>query len=197
MNIIVIAAAALLLIILTVLLFTRKQKNTILLLGPSLSGKTTFLLQLQDKPNETVTSLQENILQYKNKRIIDLPGHEKLFFKYHSYLKETKTIFYFIDSSTLLNNKKSIEMLYEILALNMELVIVCNKSDLLLSLKKDKIKKIIEQEIEKIRKTKNFNMGEEYLGYEGEVFLLEHLPNKIEFVEHSCKESPDFINKYL
>ncbi|KAJ3324102.1 hypothetical protein HDV06_000643 [Boothiomyces sp. JEL0866] len=193
----IIGIAALLLIILAVIFLNRKQKNTILLLGPSASGKTTFFLQLQDKQFETVTSLKENIYQIKGKRIIDLPGHEKLFFKYHSYIKETKTIFYFIDSSTLLSNKKSIEMLYEILALNIDLVIVCNKSDLLLSLKQDKIKKLIEQEIEKIRKTKNFNMGEEYLGYEGEVFLLEHLPTKIEFVEHSFKEAPGFINKYL
>ncbi|KAJ3254308.1 hypothetical protein HK103_007278 [Boothiomyces macroporosus] len=193
----IVIGISILLIILALFFLTRKQKNTILLMGPSNSGKTTFFLQLQNKQSETVTSLQENIFTLKGKRIVDLPGHEKLFFKYHSYIKETKTIFYFIDSSTLLSNKKSIEMLYEILGLNIQLVIVCNKSDLLLALKKDKIKKIIEQEIEKIRKTKNFNMGEEYLGYEGEVFLLEHLPTKIDFVEHSIKESTDFINSYL
>ncbi|KAJ3223892.1 hypothetical protein HK099_000553 [Clydaea vesicula] len=200
------------------------DRNNFLILGLSDSGKTTLFFKLtKDELVKTYTSRSENegklmMKTKKNKKkeisIVDVPGHERLRFRFSEYLPITKGLIFVIDSTqqSQVFVRRIAEYLYLILVnkyfqkFNMDLLILCNKTDLLLAVSKDKIKESLETELDHIRLTRTANVesqgenGEEeevFLGYENEKFKFEHLPNSIEFEEVSVINDGNKCNELI
>ncbi|KAI8998188.1 signal recognition particle receptor beta subunit-domain-containing protein [Gaertneriomyces semiglobifer] len=192
----------------------RPKRNTYLLAGLSGSGKTVLYLQLRyGQVVETHTSLQENTASIprspsqkrKSKpraaHIVDLPGHEKLRFKYAEYIASAAGVVFIVDSTTIARQvRQAAEYLYDILANRytqrneIPLLILCNKCDVLLALKEDRIKALLEEEIDRLRVTRTAEVQnqdedkeEEFLGDEGKPFKFEQLPNGVRFKSCSLK----------
>nr|KAJ3420964.1 hypothetical protein HK105_004842 [Polyrhizophydium stewartii] len=170
---------------------------------------------------ETCTSMQENTAQIvldetqpkqTTFRLVDLPGHEKLRFKLGEYLDSAKGILFVVDSSKIRRDdtvRAAAELLYDILSDpvavdgDLPMLVLCNKSDELLALSPGQIRKQLEAEINEIRKTRGAGIvsqsgdvgGEEegtaFLGFEGEAFKFEHVPNAVTFVSVSSKDDED------
>ncbi|KAI8899441.1 signal recognition particle receptor beta subunit-domain-containing protein [Globomyces pollinis-pini] len=183
--------------------FQKTKKNKVLLVGLCDAGKTTlFYKWTRHQLLDTCTSITENIHHFKQNNIylVDLPGHEKLQFKLSNHLQSTKSLIFIIDATTFVKQSvKVAESLYNLLILSevakfsLPVVILCNKMDSLLAFKPLKIQQILESEINRLRKTRASDVAnqadihEEFLGYENEDFLFEHIPNKVEFIGVSVK----------
>jgi GTPase SAR1 family protein len=89
----------LLLVVVFVFFFKSKPKNTILLMGPCGAGKTRFLHKLLGQEPQTVTSIKERVVQIGKKRVVDLPGHERLSFLKGSYLPQTGSCILFCSTA--------------------------------------------------------------------------------------------------
>ncbi|CAG8442191.1 24164_t:CDS:2 [Gigaspora rosea] len=165
----------------------RTKKDTFLLLGLSDSGKTSLFLK--------------GIPLVKNPiHIVDVPGHEKLRFKFSDFIPITRGIIFVIDSSTCAKNSRQIaEYLYDIFAhknvKNIPTLIACNMSDMITALPPERIRTILENEINHLRKTRTSGLDHqdsvdevEYLGYESENFKFEHLENEVVFEKCSVKD---------
>ncbi|KAF9151655.1 hypothetical protein BGX21_005570 [Mortierella sp. AD011] len=193
----------------------RNSKNTILLTGLPFAGKTaTYYLISHNKAVETVTSIKENetdvalIEGQKPIHLVDIPGHERLRFKFSEFMPIARAVMFVVDSSTVSRQTRLLaEYLYDILgdkfAQNerIPVLIACNKSDLLTSFKKERIQTLLEAEINKLRQTRTAALdtqdseGNEnvFLGFEGKDFSFEDLENDVEFIEYSA-ENKDIEN---
>ncbi|KAI9206724.1 signal recognition particle receptor beta subunit-domain-containing protein [Polychytrium aggregatum] len=187
------------------------QHNTVAILGLCDSGKTSLYTYLQyGKLVATQTSMVENEGPFKlesNKglevplNLVDVPGHEKLRFKYSEFLPITKAVLFVIDSTTVHQQIRPIaEYLYDILTHSatvkrtIPVLILCNKHDMLMALEAKAIQTTLETEINKLRSTQSASLDQtgddaaaevKFLGYENEEFKFEHVPNRIEFLETS------------
>jgi signal recognition particle receptor subunit beta len=150
------------------------KKDTLLLLGLPNSGKTALFYQLKDgKLLQTFASMKENdatirpvISKDGDKsrsllHIVDVPGHERLRSRAFHFLPITAAIVYLVDSVEIEDNARSnAEYLYDLLTnatvvdRRIPIMVACNKLDLALY-KKASIKKKIENEINKLRKTRS------------------------------------------
>ncbi|CAG8753084.1 24057_t:CDS:2 [Gigaspora margarita] len=190
----------------------RTKKDTFLLLGLSDSGKTSLFLKLRyGSLVQTHTSMKENeghfiindngIPLVKNPiHVVDVPGHEKLRFKFSDFIPITRGIIFVIDSSTCAKNSRQIaEYLYDIFAhknvKNIPTLIACNMSDMITALPPERIRTILENEINRLRITRTSGLDHqdsvddvEFLGYESENFKFEHLENDVVFEKCSVKE---------
>ncbi|KAI7898954.1 signal recognition particle receptor beta subunit-domain-containing protein [Cokeromyces recurvatus] len=197
-----------------ILLYTKKQtKNTILLLGTSNAGKTAMYIWLKSgKKHPTVSSIKENegqiTVNKKTFELIDIPGHERVRYRYTDFLPVTRSIIFVIDSTSISRQIRPVaEYLYDILAKpivqkqRIPILIACNKSDMITALPIEKIKTLLELEINRLRNTRTARVEqqeeddeqEEFLGYEGEDFKLNHVDNRIDF--ESCSvENQDLAN---
>ncbi|KAL0478501.1 signal recognition particle receptor subunit beta [Acrasis kona] len=162
-----------------ILLLMRKSKSkgkrdVLLLLGLPNSGKTALFYKLKDgKEFQTATSMKENDATFqpvvskdgqKSRsllHVVDSAGHERLRHVAFQFLPVTKAIVYMVDSVDFEDNAApNAEYLYDLLTnslvINNEIpiLITCNKLDLAL-FKKLSIKKKLENEINKIRKTRS------------------------------------------
>lgn len=149
------------------------KQPTFIIAGLSNSGKTTLYNYLTTgKIIPTVMSQESNeTLHYQlpcagtqktNFKLIDTPGHQKLHNTVFNEIKSSSKVYgiiFLIDSS--IDPKKlskSAHFLYEILLVSerrpggIDILIGCNKSDLFSSRQSTKIKEILEQEIDAIRK---------------------------------------------
>jgi GTPase SAR1 family protein len=95
----IIVTLLLLLIGIIVFYYKRKTKDTILLIGPCGAGKTRFLHKLLGQDPQTVTSIKERVVQLGKKRIVDLPGHERLSFLKQAYLPQTASCILFCSTT--------------------------------------------------------------------------------------------------
>ncbi|CAG8532322.1 22560_t:CDS:2 [Dentiscutata erythropus] len=192
----------------------RTKKDTFLLLGLSDSGKTLLFLKLRHGSSvnvQTHTSMKENEGQFiindngtpltKNPtHVVDVPGHEKLRFKFSDFIPITRGIIFVIDSSTCAKNSRQIaEYLYDIFShkkvKNIPMLIACNMSDMITALPPERIRTILENEINRLRVTRTAGLDHqdsvedvEFLGYESEDFKFEHLENEVVFEKCSVKE---------
>ncbi|KAI9474855.1 signal recognition particle receptor beta subunit-domain-containing protein [Zychaea mexicana] len=215
----VVAAAVLL--ILTVLVgfvFKRKSsKTTILLLGATDAGKTALYTRLRfGKKAQTVTSMKENegLLTLENKTfdLVDMPGHERVRFRYVDYLPVARAIVFVVDSTTVARQIRVVgEYLYNVLAQQqvqkerIPILIACNKTDLITALPQEKIQERLEVEINRLRSTRTAAVEQQetslddeqeaYLGYEGEKFKFEHLDNDVQF--ETCSVEKDALDKVV
>ncbi|KAI8819894.1 signal recognition particle receptor beta subunit-domain-containing protein [Fimicolochytrium jonesii] len=181
-------------------------RDTVLIAGVSGAGKTVLYTQLRyGKTVETHTSMEKNEGRFvpfgyarKDARpihIVDLPGHEKLRYQYTEHASLTGRVIFVIDSTTIAREIRSVaEYLYDILANRftqhheIPILMVCNKSDLLMALKPERIQALLEAEIDRLRATRAAEVqsqgdendhDHEHIGRENEAFKFEHLPNPI------------------
>jgi len=174
---------------------SRSRGNILLLIGPPDAGKTAILSTLaygQTLP--THTSLQTNssvctLPTLKQAlRIVDVPGHPRVRDQFQEYLPDAKAVIFVADASTVSRNGPAVaEHLHHILhALTSlppsqklpKLLILAHKSDLLKSgsssaatsstLAVNRVKSILERELEKRRASQSGGVGVEGLGAEGE-----------------------------
>ncbi|CAG8432916.1 4745_t:CDS:2 [Diversispora eburnea] len=184
-------------------LFTnRTKKDTFLILGQSDSGKTLLYVKLRYKQStQTHTSMKENegyiMIEDNGKplikepiHIVDVPGHEKLRFKFLDFVPITRGIIFLIDSSTCVKN--------DISKRKIPILIACNKSDLITALPPERIQPILENEINRLRSTRTAALDHqdssedvEFLGYENNDFKFEHLENEMQF-EKCSVENEEF-----
>ncbi|RKO93322.1 signal recognition particle receptor beta subunit-domain-containing protein [Blyttiomyces helicus] len=171
------------------------------------------VLQLRyGKVAETRTSMTENQARFvlfskeeeipsppKPVRIIDVPGHEKLRFKYAEFIPECSGIIFMLDSGAITRDvRRATEYLYDLLVnphtqkLQIPVLIVCNKADSLLALNEKKVQELLESEINRLRTTRaaqvdslDDDRADDFLGYEKEAFRFEHISNQIDFVTTS------------
>jgi signal recognition particle receptor subunit beta len=186
------------------------NRTAILMVGPPGGGKTTLFFTLKDGAVHTGTtsSLKENDATFKvHKReeddeihLIDYPGDPKLSSRMADFLPLTKAILFVLDA----NNKQSVEshaaeQMFKLLTNPMvadhqlPILVACNKNDFPLSSKPPLLRKILEQELTKLRETTGkgnatLDLGEEGpesvpLGVEDEDFTFEkHSPCHVDFI---------------
>lgn len=163
---------AIIAILITTLIFRRLRRKLkiILLTGLSDAGKTAIFTKLVfNKPKKSVTSLKENEanLNEFNLKLLDLPGAERLRSRFWEQYRSTAQRIIFVIDSTNVNSKLRdlSEYLYsllsdEILYRNkVKFTIACNKQDLDGADKRDKIREVLQMELNAIRATKTGQLG--------------------------------------
>ncbi|ORY95370.1 signal recognition particle receptor beta subunit-domain-containing protein [Syncephalastrum racemosum] len=202
-----------------VFLKQKPRQTTLLILGTTDAGKTSLFTQLyhgQTRP--TVTSMKENegTFEAHNKKydLVDVPGHQRLRYRYTDYLPVTRAIIFVVDSTTLARQVRFVaEYLYDVLAQkqvqsnHIPVLVACNKCDLITALPKEKIQQRLEEEINRLRTTRTAALeqqaseGDEeqeaYLGYEGEPFKFEHLENVVHFETLSARKSVTELENWI
>ncbi|CAG8776600.1 7303_t:CDS:2 [Acaulospora morrowiae] len=83
----------------------------------------------------------------------------------------------------------------EVIRQRIHALIACNKSDMITALPPDRIKTMLENEINRLRLTRTAALDHqdssedvEFLGYESEDFRFEHLENEIQFEKCSIEK---------
>jgi signal recognition particle receptor subunit beta len=174
---------------------SRSRGNALLLVGPPDAGKTAILSTLvygQTLPTHTSLQINSSVctLPSTNKtlRIVDVPGHPRVRDQFQEHLTVAKAIVFVVDASTVSRNGPAVaEHLHHILhALTSlppsqelpKLLILAHKTDLLKSgssltttsstLAINRVKSILERELEKRRASQSGGVGVEGLGAEGE-----------------------------
>ncbi|KAJ6525625.1 signal recognition particle receptor beta subunit-domain-containing protein [Mycena capillaripes] len=178
--------------------FTRRKSRSsgrlVLLVGPPDAGKTAiFSTLVYDQTLPTHTSLQTNASTVllpavkKTLTVVDIPGHPRIRDQVNEHIADSKAIVFVVDAGTVSRNGAAVaEHLHIILnALTSlppsqalpSLLILAHKSDLLKSgtasatpetLAINRVKTILERELEKRRVSQSGGVGIEGLGEEGE-----------------------------
>ena len=174
-TILVITISTIILILIFRCLFSKgssKKRNTIMIIGPSLSGKTTFFYHLLGQKNsKTVVSMQINkvdnypcelISNINRYTIMDIPGTGYFKDRIIDYLNDVLILIVFIDSTEKNSIIQAAEYLYDILnsdKLNddLKILICCNKQDGGFPKSKKMIENDLCKEIENIIKIKQKN----------------------------------------
>ena len=146
------------------------KTNSIVIIGPSQSEKTSFFYYLLGKEKtETVVSMQMNeVDNFKSKflkssyDLIDIPGQGYFKESILENIQEAKMILLFVDSTERSSIVTAGEYLYDILNsdkfnVNVPFVIVCNKQDMNLPKNKKMIENNLATELENIKQIKQKN----------------------------------------
>ncbi|KAF8163628.1 signal recognition particle receptor beta subunit-domain-containing protein [Crassisporium funariophilum] len=169
--------------------------SAFLLVGPPDAGKTAILSQLvysQTMPTQISMQTNTSIVTLPSKKaikLIDVPGHPRLRDQFQEHLADTKVVGFVVDTSTVSRNAPAVaEHLHYILhALTSlppsqpqpSLLILAHKSDLLKTsssspqagastLAVNRVKTILERELEKRRVSQSGGINIEGLGEDGE-----------------------------
>lgn len=145
---------------------TTKQKvDGIVLVGPSGSGKTTILHKLSSGVAvETVPSMvaSYNLVPVpgsdKTVQVVDFPGHERLQASMLQHVKGAKGVAFVLDSSATKAIKQAALLLFQLLVsnelqLNTPLLVLCNKQDQQEAKNSNRVKMLLQKEIDDMRKT--------------------------------------------
>jgi GTPase SAR1 family protein len=97
LNLLLLLISLLLVLILIFYNYKRVKRDTILLMGASATGKTTFLHRLLSNEPITVTSIEPHEIVIGKKKIIDLPGHGRLWFLHERYKDQCLFVIFFLD----------------------------------------------------------------------------------------------------
>lgn len=204
---------ALLVLAVTLIIFavwkrSRVSRKGVLLMGLSDSGKTLIYSRLlHDKFLMTHTSMKENIGEYSVNgsilNIIDIPGHERVRYKFFDEYKLTaRGIVFIVDSVTIMKDvKDAAEFLYSILTdpviskNKVPILILCNKQDNTMARGQRVVQPSLEKELNLLRVTQSSQLESTNetssnsirLGIEGQEFEFSHLePQRIEFAESAA-----------
>lgn len=171
-NLYIAIVIAILAILITALIFKRLKRRvqTVLLTGLSDAGKTAIFTKLVfNKPKKSVTSLKENdaTLNDFNLRLVDIPGAERLRSRFwEQYRSLAQRVIFVVDSTNVETKLRDLsEYLYSLLSdetlykNNIIFTIACNKQDLDGANDRDKIKNILQNELNAIRATKTGQLG--------------------------------------
>ncbi|XP_012282585.1 signal recognition particle receptor subunit beta [Orussus abietinus] len=202
--------AAIIAIIVTLVLFAlwrrRGLGNTVLLVGLCDSGKTLLFARLVgSKYVDTYTSINENIggdLMIDNRplKIIDVPGHERLRYKFFDKFKSSaKGLIFVIDSVTLQKDIRDVaDFLYSILSdplvqRSLPVLILCNKQDQIKAKGCQVIKALLEKEMNLLKFTKanqleatDSSSPRSSLGKQEKDFDFSDLTSIVDFAESSA-----------
>jgi len=152
------------------------KKNTLMIIGPSCSGKTTFFYHLIGQKNiQTVISMQINKVENFASKvlsdintydIIDIPGTGYFKEKIMEFLPFSIVVLVFIDSTQKNSIIQAAEYLYDLLnsdkySEDIHLFICCNKQDGGFPKSKKMIENELNKEIENLIKIKQKNNLEE------------------------------------
>ncbi|CAO3669533.1 unnamed protein product [Umbelopsis ramanniana] len=189
----------------------KANNNTYLILGATDAGKTAIFTRLRyNKKSPTITSMKENeatiqlvdddgaAITKQAIQLVDVPGHERLRFRYADFMPIARGIIFVVDSTTVGRSARTTaEYLYDVLAnqhttkSRIPIIIACNKTDLFTALPTSKIQTLLEAEINRLRATRSAAVEQqessgdataEYLGYEGQDFKFEHLENDVTLI---------------
>ncbi|KAK2154051.1 hypothetical protein LSH36_278g03031 [Paralvinella palmiformis] len=219
-SIIVAVVAVFITILILICRGSSNKRQGILLAGLCDSGKTLLYSRLVDNRYvDTHTSIKENRGIYRlpgskshNLRIIDLPGYERLRNTFlDQYKPLARGIIFVIDSSTVIKEIKEVgEYLYHLLMdsviskNNPPILIVCNKQDQTLAKGAIVVKRLLEKELDTVRKTQaaaleetsTVHINNVFLGRRNKEFEFADLkPQKVEFVECSLCSGKDDVDK--
>jgi len=188
------ALAVLLISLITLLARKKSKtvRNAVLFVGASDAGKTTILSSLTfHQPLPTHASLQTNssliILPNMKQPVqaVDIPGHPRIRVQYRDHFDDAKAVVFVVDASTVSRNGAAVaEYLHQILHSFMSippsrstpaLIVLAHKSDLLAfttsstntpadQLAINRVRTILERELEKRRQSQAGGMGIESLG---------------------------------
>lgn len=182
----------------------RSIGNSILLTGLSDAGKTLIYAHLLcSKFVKTHTSVKENIgdiiINNRSLKIVDIPGHERLRYKFFDQFKlSAKGLVYVIDSVTFQKDIRDVaEYLYNLLSDSIiqkkPVLILCNKQDQTMAKGSVVIKTLLEKEMNLLRMTKTSQLEATdasatniFLGKQEKDFDFSHLDINIEFAECSA-----------
>lgn len=206
---------AIFVVILTIALFFRRRsvsRRSVLLLGLCESGKTTlFSRLLYDKVFPTQTSIKENTGIYgvpsekkQSLNIVDVPGHERLRYKFFEQFKSSaRAIIFVIDSLTYQKDMKNVaEFMYNILTdvtlaqNSLPFLIACNKDDYPLAKGPTVIRSALEKELNHVRTTRSASLSTtdghgnalSFLGKPNRDFTFSDAkPVRVEFAKCSAK----------
>ncbi|KAI0054016.1 P-loop containing nucleoside triphosphate hydrolase protein [Auriscalpium vulgare] len=174
---------------------SQSRGNTILFVGPPDAGKTAVLSTLvyrQTLPSHT--SLQTNtsvltLLNNKTVTLVDVPGHPRIRDQLLDHLSDAKAVIFVVDASTVSRNGAAVaehlhKVLHAITSLPPShtppaLLILAHKSDLLKTgaasaaavpdqLAINRVRTVLERELEKRRVSQSGAVGIEGLGADGE-----------------------------
>lgn len=181
---------------------TSNKHPTFVVAGLSNSGKTTLFNYLTTgKIIPTVMSQDVNATNhYKlpssgdkklDFKLIEFPGHAKLqnlLFEEIKTSKNIKGLIYLIDSSIDPKNFQQVsKLLYEILLISerrpggIDILVACNKSDLFSARQANKIKDLLEQEIDSIRRLNSSNISKVDESNEEDENLGQSINSKFKF----------------
>jgi signal recognition particle receptor subunit beta len=138
--------------------------------------------------------------------MIDVPGHEKLSYQIHHFTPISRGIIFVLDATRLGKELRQVaEYLYNVLTdkhvvrREIPILLACHKSDLVTAYTPKRCQEMLETELNRIRQTRTAAVDSQtaeqdqhddhYLGYEGELFKFEHLPNEVQVV--ACSSSQE------
>jgi len=193
-----------------------RSKDSIVFVGSCGSGKTLLAHRLcMGECPETITSMKLANMLYsatpKPLPIVDFPGHPKLRSQLPDVLGRAKKIVFVIDASNVQTKiRDAAEFLYDIFTNPLmdngpPILIACNKSDVPGVRPPARVKLALQQELEKIRKTRQSlevtgDTETIPLGREGKEFSIERdSPVEVTFAATSAKSGSidalcDFIS---
>ncbi|KAF9645119.1 hypothetical protein BDM02DRAFT_3189977 [Thelephora ganbajun] len=188
------ALAVLLFTLITVLARRKSKstRNSVLFVGAPDAGKTAILSSLafhQQLPTHASLQTNSSLITLPNVKkpvqVVDIPGHPRIRVQYRDYFNDAKAIVFVVDASTVSRNGAAVaEHLHQILHSFMSispsqsspaLIILAHKSDLLASTTSssstpadqmaiNRVRTILERELEKRRQSQAGGMGIESLG---------------------------------
>jgi len=178
------------------------KRDIILFVGPRGGGKTAMTRQLSfDVFPQTVTSCQPSEIECEKYKttFVDFPGHPKLRSGLVDFIPRALKVVFVIDASSVQSQSRdAAEILYDLFT-NMEidscskLIVACNKSDVPGARPNARVKLALQQELEKIKKTRiSLDDGDDAniirLGREDKQFSFDHdSPIEVNFVDCSVK----------
>jgi len=190
--------ASLLFAVLCIVVFAQLKKrrsgswgNVVLLVGAPDAGKTAILSTLLYKQTlPTLASLQINssviaLTPASKMRVVDVPGHPRMRDQFRDYVSEAKAVVFVVDASTISRTGPAVAEYLHIVLHSLTslppsqrlpaLLILAHKADLLKStstasdvLAANRVKSILERELEKRRVSQSGGVTIEGLGAEGE-----------------------------
>lgn len=206
-----------------------RRRNLYLITGLSGSGKTSLFSVLRTQKHvATYTSIKSNEMLLRPVGdesepltkdalcIIDIPGHEKLRnLEISRVIDEAKALVVVVDSFTANKSISQVAaMMYDLLVLKpvikyeIPVLVVVNKRDLATSVTPERLKTLLESEINTIRHTRTSHLeslgsdhpgfdltSQEFLGVEDKAFQFEDIPNKLTFLPLSLGSAGNMINQ--
>lgn len=195
---------------------SRNKDIDVLFLGPTGGGKTVLTHLICDgEIPDTITSMKPATHSFSAGKsrpttVVDFPGHPRLRSQLSDSLRRTKKIIFVIDSSKVQTQiRDTAEFLYDLFTNpamdnGPPLLIACNKSDIPGARPPARVKLALQQEIEKIRKTRQSLevVGDSDvipLGRDGVEFSIERdSPVEVSFSATSAKtRTIDSINAFI
>ncbi|KAJ8598840.1 hypothetical protein CTAYLR_008541 [Chrysophaeum taylorii] len=184
---------------------TPRRPAAVVLIGPCGAGKTLLFYRLtEDEHCDTVSSMQSNQGQVGDVALVDFPGHYRLRGGLKDELDRATKLVMLVDAAAMAAQAKpAAELLFQVLTAFQNakrpppVLLICNKTDKATAKTPQRVKLMLMNEIETLRKTAHAlrsidddddKQQPAQLGVEGRVFSFDqHSPCPITFLPISVK----------